>query len=92
MRTKVLLIAAVALYAFAGCDHVEQAEFDAWKDQVETKLAGIKEDGDALDEWVAATNAWIMWLNNNQGLWCEGCPGTAPPAPPPQPPPDGDWD
>jgi hypothetical protein len=79
MSTRKWLGVALVTLSLGGC--VLQSDFDAYR-------ATIKADGDALDEWVAATHQWIVFINANINTICPGC---SPPPLPPDPPPDGEW-
>ena len=78
---KPALAVAILSVLIGGC--VLQSDFDEFK-------AEIKQDGEAVDTWIAQVHEWIMWLDANKSQWCgESSCDTTPP--PPSPPPDGCW-
>jgi len=86
---KKLLLAGLFAVTVSACgNYVTQTEFQAYQDSIAAYQARIKIDGDSVDTWIAATHAWIMFLNDNMNQICPQC---GPPAPPPDPPPDGGW-
>lgn len=76
-RMWTLLLAAT----LAGCgDYVTRSEFETYKQD-------IKQDGDAVDAWIAQAQQWFVWLTQNMAKICPDCD----PPDVPNPVPDGEW-
>lgn len=86
MRRTWMMALVLVAGLVTGCDnYVTRAEFDTYK-------ADVKTSGDAVDTWIAAAHANIMFLRQKViAKLCTVQDPCDPPAAPPSPPPDGGW-